>query len=163
MGAQPAAGPDEIAEQLHRLAAATAAVDSLIAQRIGLSSTEYVALKHVLAAAEPIGPGRLARLLGITSGSATALVDRLESDGHVIRVRHGQDRRRVVLQASPATVRAVTRELAPLVTEVTAVSSSFGDAELVAIHRFLSLLVTRYAGHAAGSQAAGQVQTRGHQ
>jgi DNA-binding MarR family transcriptional regulator len=156
MGVQPVGGTGEIAVQLHRLAVATAAVDSLIAHRLGVSSTEYVALKHVLAAAEPIGPGRLARLLGMTSGSATALVDRLEAEGHLVRVRHGQDRRRVVLQASPATVSSVTRELAPLVADVTELSSSFDGAQLTAIHRFLALLATRYADHAADPDPAGR-------
>jgi DNA-binding MarR family transcriptional regulator len=157
---QPVDESGDIAVQLHRLAVATAAVDSLIARRLGVSPTEYVALKHVMAASEPIGPVRLARLLGMTSGSATALVDRLEADGHVVRVKHEQDRRRVVLQASPATLRGVTRELAPLAAEVNELSSTFDHAERAAVQRFLALLATRYADHADTEEVGGQVRAR---
>jgi DNA-binding MarR family transcriptional regulator len=139
---------NEIARQLHQFAVAIAAVDSLIARRLEVSPTEYTALKHVMAAAEPIGPGRLARLLGMTSGSATVLVDRLEANGHLLRTRHGQDRRRVVLEVAPSTARKVSQELAPLVAEVVQVSALFEVQEQAVVHRFLGLLVTRYAAHA---------------
>jgi DNA-binding MarR family transcriptional regulator len=145
---QPAAAPDPIAAELHRLAVATAALDSVIARRLGVSPTEYVALKHVMAEDGRIGPGRLARLLGMTPGSATVLVDRLEAAGHVRRVRHDADRRRVVLRTSAATERRVTRALAPLVAEVGELGAALDAAERAAVHRFLGALADRYAAHA---------------
>lgn len=148
-----------LAGLLHELAVAMSALDSRIARRLGLSPTEYVAMKHVMAGAsvgEPIGPARLARLLGMSTGSVTALVDRLEGAGHVRRVRHDADRRRVVLTASPATVRRVGRELTPLAADVTELGGTFDTAERAVIHRFLADLTTRYAAHAEPAPARGR-------
>jgi DNA-binding MarR family transcriptional regulator len=45
----------------------------------------------------PIGAGRLAELMGMTTGAASRLVDRLERGGYVTRQADPRDRRRVVL------------------------------------------------------------------
>ena len=46
-------------------------------------------------------PGRLDEELNLTSPSITALVDRLESHGHLRRVRDQHDRRRVSPEVEP--------------------------------------------------------------
>ena len=57
----------------------------------------------------PIGVGRLAELMGMTTGATTRLVDRLERGGYVSRVRDRQDRRRVVLHVVPERIAEVAR------------------------------------------------------
>ena len=57
----------------------------------------------------PIGVGRLAELMGMTTGATTRLVDRLERGGYVSRVRDRQDRRRVVLHVVPERLAEVAR------------------------------------------------------
>ena len=46
-------------------------------------------------------PGRLAELMGLTSGAMTSVLDRLESAGYVRRVRDTGDRRRVHVELTP--------------------------------------------------------------
>ena len=48
-----------------------------VARRAGLSQSELVALEHRSRA--PVGPGQLARLLGVTTAASTGVVDRLVS------------------------------------------------------------------------------------
>ena len=45
----------------------------------------------------PITAGELGRRVGLTTGSVTALVDRLESAGYVKRERHPKDRRSIMI------------------------------------------------------------------
>ena len=46
---------------------------------------------------DPITPGRLGEQLNLSSGSVTALIDRLERAGHIRRDRDTVDRRKVLL------------------------------------------------------------------
>jgi DNA-binding MarR family transcriptional regulator len=138
---------DALGWALHQMAVATAAVDSVIARRLGVSSTEYLALKHILAAEPAIGPVELGRLLGMSSGSATALVDRLERSGHLERVRHPSDRRRLVLAATTHARERILAQLQPLTDEMFKLSRRFTPAERDATARFLTLLAEQYGRH----------------
>ncbi|MBF4591452.1 MarR family winged helix-turn-helix transcriptional regulator [Curtobacterium sp. VKM Ac-1395] len=51
---------------------------------------------------DPLSPARLARLIGMTSGATSILIDRLEAAGHVARHRESTDRRRVALRPTDA-------------------------------------------------------------
>ncbi|SNY55054.1 MarR family winged helix-turn-helix transcriptional regulator [Paractinoplanes atraurantiacus] len=124
--------PNELAWAVHHLATAAAEVDAATARRMGLSAGDFLALKHLMVAEEPIGPVELGRLLGLTSGAATGLVDRLQRAGWVDRAPHPGDRRRQVLTATPRTTEAVLAELHPLAGDIARVS-----AALPAEHRRL--------------------------
>jgi len=80
---------------LHGLASAEAA---------GLGATEWYALS-VLALAGHLTAGELSAQVGLTTGAATRLIDRLERGGHVRRVADPDDRRRVLVEvATPPDV-----------------------------------------------------------
>jgi DNA-binding MarR family transcriptional regulator len=57
----------------------------------------------------PVGVRRLSELMGMTTGAATRLVDRLERGGFVRREPDPDDRRRLVLQVVPERVRVIAR------------------------------------------------------
>jgi DNA-binding MarR family transcriptional regulator len=103
---------------MHDLAAAGAEVDAAIARRMGLTAGDYLALKHLAVSKDPIGPVELGRMLGISSGAATGLVDRLERAGYARRSPHGHDRRRQILRATTRAQRGMLRELQPLAEDV---------------------------------------------
>ena len=50
-------------------------------------------------------PGQLARFLGVSTASMTAMIDRLERSGHVRRERHATDRRSIYVVATERTER----------------------------------------------------------
>jgi DNA-binding MarR family transcriptional regulator len=54
---------------------------------------------------DPISLNDLARHIGVTPGTMSLTIDRLERKGYVVRLRDSADRRRVQLRLSPAGVR----------------------------------------------------------
>ena len=71
-----------------------------VANYFGLGWTELQAVGHLVAAGE-LGHSELAHRLAITTGAATALVDRLERVRLAARHPHPQDRRRSMVRLSP--------------------------------------------------------------
>src|SRR5271166_5645009 len=76
-----------------------------VAQALALHATDVKALR--LMRNEALTAGRLAELTGLTGASTTALVDRLESAGYVVRERNRADRRKVTIRALPSKVREI--------------------------------------------------------
>ncbi len=85
-----------------------------------------------------LGPSALGRRLGIRSASATALVDRLESAGHVRRVPHPSDRLRQTVTATEAGTDDVLGALRPLIDRVEDAAATLSAAEATAAIRFLA-------------------------
>ncbi|GAA4769225.1 hypothetical protein GCM10023199_57730 [Actinomycetospora chibensis] len=111
-------------------------------------------MNHVLTAEPPIGLFELGHRLGISSGSATELVARLERAGHLERRRDGHDRRRVALYLGEETLTRVLGELAPLFAAVDDAAEQFTEAELAVMGRYLRLVAERMR-HFARSDLAG--------
>jgi DNA-binding MarR family transcriptional regulator len=82
-------------------------------------------------------PGWLGAQLGLNSASITALIDRLESAGHIRRVRDTADRRRVLLVVEPSAVAMGLAFFGPLMTQMVASMRQFDAAELATVRRFL--------------------------
>ena len=72
----------------------------LVAERAGLRPTDLEAL-DILGLTGPIPAGRLAALTGLSTGSVTALIDRLEAAGAARREPDPADRRRVIVRPLP--------------------------------------------------------------
>ena len=75
----------------------TALFSQAVAERLGLAGTDVECL-DVLLVEGRLTVGRLAELTGLTTGSATRMVDRLEQTGFVRRVPDSTDRRRVLVE-----------------------------------------------------------------
>lgn len=67
-----------------------------VAQRVGLAGSDSQFLT-LLRLHGPLTPGRLAALTGLSTGTVTGVVDRLEGAGFVRRERDAGDRRRVLV------------------------------------------------------------------
>ena len=85
----------------------------------------------------PMGAAELARRLGIRSASATVLVDRLEAAGHVERVRHDTDRRRVIVAARPSAREASLAVWLPAILAIDEVGRSLSEDEQRVVSTFL--------------------------
>ena len=72
-----------------------------IAEQLGVGTTEVVALGHLYQDG-PLTPRDLGQLLGLTSGSVTALLDRLGKSGFVSRTQNPNDRRSLLATVTPA-------------------------------------------------------------
>lgn len=102
-----------------------------------------------------MGTADLGRRLGISSASATVLVDRLERAGHVERVRDTADRRRVVLTVTETARAASFAAWLPAVREIDEVCRTLGDAEKAFAHDLLARLTAAVerSGRPAGTCA----------
>ena len=78
----------------------------------------------------PLTAGEIAQATGLTSGSVTALIGRLESGGFVQRVRDGSDRRKVFVYADPARLAGRAPRMAAFSDTVAALNAAYTDAEL---------------------------------
>lgn len=140
----------EVSQALREVTFAAAQVDRALTRALHLRPTDYAALGHVMTAPEPPGPAELAARLGISTGSATELVDRLEHAGHLRRERHPADRRRLGLHATDTAVAEVLGALGPMFTGLTEVAAALTHAERETVTRYLRAAAERMNAFADG-------------
>jgi len=105
---EPATARDvrELVEVLRVLNANTLRLRTHFAAELGLGINELNALIHMINIGE-MTPKGLAQRLSITTGSATAMIDRLENAGFLVRRPHPTDRRSLLLELTPAGMHAM--------------------------------------------------------
>ena len=127
---------EDITWATRRLEVAMSRLMVALSRAIGISVPEMLALEY-LDADGSIGPSELARRLQMTSGAMTALVDRLEENGHVVRERHPADRRRVLVKRTTKADEDLTEEIAPMAVRILELTESLDDSERQAVGHFL--------------------------
>ncbi|HET7303916.1 MAG TPA: MarR family transcriptional regulator [Segeticoccus sp.] len=103
-------------------------VHTALAHRLGVGTTDLAALDRLTSQTGPMGVVELGNELGIRSASATVLVDRLVTAGHLERAAHPTDRRRRVVRATPEAHDEVRLALAPLIADISALTADL-DAQ----------------------------------
>ncbi|MBC7988841.1 MAG: MarR family transcriptional regulator [Luteimonas sp.] len=140
-----------------RVHAAIDSIDALISQHLGVQRSDLRCLN--LLEHGPVTAGEIAARIGLTSGSVTALVDRLERAGFVERRRSSTDRRSVEV----AIPDAAFGRIAPLYRQVgQAVMGQFSSMEADALAQagetlaaFAGALEAAAAGLAPGPRPEG--------
>jgi DNA-binding MarR family transcriptional regulator len=112
-----------------------------LARRLGVTDVEMVALGHLAEQGE-LSPSAIGVLLDLSSGGATALVQRLERSGHVTRHPHPTDRRSTLIALSPETARRLDEANAPLNEGIEAMAASLSEPEQTAVEGTLTQLAT---------------------
>ena len=83
--------------------AAEAAMRRRTRDSMSMGENELLVLRYLIKAhgeGRLVGPTELSRYLGISTASTTALIDRLQKSGHVVRQPHPSDRRSVHVVAT---------------------------------------------------------------
>lgn len=100
--------PDALRQRVYRAGlSVTALVRSVdnwrrhAADRLGIGLSEFRALSRISSEAS-MTPKQLAEALDLTTGTVTALIDRLENAGYVRRSAHPNDRRSLQVELTPA-------------------------------------------------------------
>lgn len=145
---------DELRRQLvhedQAYQAAVADFDSAAAASLGVHPTDLRCLEILLTQLPTALPSQLATALGLTSGSVTAMLDRLEGKGYLTRSSDPDDGRRVLVQATAMAKRKVLREIyVPLAEEGGAAVAHYTEAELKAVINFLRMARELYERHLA--------------
>ena len=84
-----------------------------------------------------VTPADIARFLGIATASATALVDRLEKSGHLIRQPHPTDRRKILVTHSETADRQIRASLADVHARMIAATLELTDDQAETVIAFL--------------------------
>lgn len=88
----------ELLQAFRLYRAAEVAMRRRTREAMSMGENDLLVLRYLLRAkqrGERVSPGELARYLGVSTASMTAMVDRLEKSGHVRRERHETDRRSI--------------------------------------------------------------------
>lgn len=95
-----------VLEALRMYRAAETAMRRRTQQSMGMGENELLVLRYITRATgkgEQVTPIDLARYLGLSTASITALLDRLERSHHVQRHPHPTDRRKVIITTTSQT------------------------------------------------------------
>lgn len=111
---------------LHHLDVEHRRIRARFAQSLGLSGSEFNAIAFLSEFGQRT-PKELAQNLGMTTGSATAMIDRLEEAGLLNRRPHPHDRRSLLLHLTPAGEQAMDRIYTRYVETITDAARSTPD------------------------------------
>lgn len=107
------------------------------AHELGVVHTDFKTA-DILNETGPLTAGELAKVTGLSSGSVTALIDRLEHEGYVKRERDSNDRRRVIIVPINKKRHVIKEHYSPLNKEMTELCSQYNEEELTLITDFIN-------------------------
>lgn len=144
-GAEQASNREDVPAQLQQSSTLTALrtltrlseqAAPAIARRAHLTHNELRALENLMD--QPMGPGELGRILGVSSAAASGIIDRLETRGHAQRASHASDGRRTSVTISPSGRAEVVGYLMPMFRELAVLDAGLSDEDRVVVDRFLA-------------------------
>ncbi|MFD3548525.1 MarR family winged helix-turn-helix transcriptional regulator [Streptomyces sp. NPDC058655] len=112
-------------------------LNQALADHVGLHPTDLQCVALLDMEPEPVSTGDIARLTGLTSGSATRLVDRMVRAGIVERHADPHDRRRSLVSLAPAARERIRAARETPARAFGAVLEGYSDAELAVIGDYL--------------------------
>jgi DNA-binding MarR family transcriptional regulator len=126
-----------VGNQVRKMGAQSVVTSQIVAARFGLHTTDLEVL-DLIYLREQASAGELAAATGLTTGSITALIDRLEKAGYVARHADETDRRKVIVRIRHEAIEPIQSVYAPMQVKMFALWSSYTANELKVIEDFLS-------------------------
>jgi DNA-binding MarR family transcriptional regulator len=112
--------------QLELVGGKAEALVARVARRYGLSHAALNALAVIEGAGGPVATGEVSSRMHITTGTMTSVLDTLERNGYVRRLTDPGDRRRVLVDITPAAQSVLDRML-PDIQQVSAIAMEVLD------------------------------------
>jgi DNA-binding MarR family transcriptional regulator len=106
------------------------------AKQLGLHASDLSCLGMIYNAGKPVSAKQVSDYMGLSSGSATALVDRLEAAGYVRRIPNPADRRGVLIELDAQRAAEPISYYQRLQVAYIGVFEEFSDEELAVVARF---------------------------
>jgi DNA-binding MarR family transcriptional regulator len=126
-----------IADESQRHYAAYTLFNQAMADRLGIHPTDLQCVALLDLESGPVSTGEIATLTGLTPGSATRLVDRLDKAGLVVRQADPDDRRRALVMLAPDAHERISSAWEIPGRAFGEVLDRYDDAELTLIADFL--------------------------
>ena len=122
---------------IRRMGAQSVITGRTVAARFGLHPSDLEVLDLIFLR-EQASAGELAEATGLTSGSVTALIDRLAAAGYVERHADPGDRRKVLVRIRHRAVSPIKATYATMQKRMFALWSTYGSRDLELIADFAS-------------------------
>lgn len=148
------AGPEDLVAACRRLYGAIDRLDALAATTAGVSRNDLRCL-NMLAEA-PAKPSAIAAELGLTTGSVTALLDRLERAGLARRDRDPADRRGVIVHPTDHLFQTLGPLYRSVAVEVARIAATYSPEDCAAAVRHLTDACSAYEQAASSGRSAGE-------
>src|SRR5262249_35109864 len=139
--------PAQVVGGLRALSTEIDRLDQAAADRYGLNRTDMRAL-DILGRAGPLAPTALARLLGLTTGGVTTVLDRLEKAGDICRKPDPRDRPPQAVETTQATAARDEEVFGALIRGTRALLADYTEDQLLVIRGFLDRVRQLTAAHA---------------
>ena len=130
-------GVDSVVRALRRVNFQGSIFGQSVAIRLGLSESDVDALE-LLVDAGAATAGKLAEVMGLTTGAVTRVIDRLEQAGYVRRVADPADRRRVIVEIVPEKIATLESMMASLEDAAASEVGRYSPEQLALINEFLT-------------------------
>lgn len=143
---------------------ATDGFDDAVGRRLDLNPTDLRCLDWLTTGA--MSAGELGEATGLSSAATTTLLDRLERKGYVRRQRDTVDRRKVLIELTPAGRAQIDELYGPLAREGGQLLDRFSDDELIKLRDFLveaTAVIDRHRERVLASIESEQRQRRRHE
>lgn len=112
-----------------------------IVQSLGIPANDYISI-DLLNEFGPLTAGELADKTGLSTGTITALIDRLEKIGYARREKDPNDRRRVIIVPTYEDKEEIKKAYQPLDMAMQELGQEYSEKELQIINQFLSQAVS---------------------
>ncbi|HYZ85946.1 MAG TPA: MarR family transcriptional regulator [Bryobacteraceae bacterium] len=129
---------ERIGVAVREMGAQSVLASEVIADIFGLHKTDLESLDLIYLRGGACTAGELSRATGLTSGSVTALIDRLVKAGYVVREADPNDRRRQIVRIRPEAIAPIQAVYAPMQTEMFKLWSGYGERELEIVEDFIA-------------------------
>lgn len=106
-----------------------------MAGKLGLKPTDYRCLLFLMDG--PKTAGELAEMSGLTTGSITAVITRLEKRAFIRRGSDRSDRRKVIIESIPGNLKPLYEGLVEFVRAMRQLDERYSDAEMAAINDYM--------------------------
>jgi DNA-binding MarR family transcriptional regulator len=127
-----------LSDAIARYQAAVDDFDRECARVLGVNETDLRCLEILIRERDEATPRLLADQLGLTTGSVTTMLDRLEKMNYVARRAHPTDRRKVIVSATAEASRRAGDLIGPLIDDGNEFLRGYSVAQLESIKEFIT-------------------------
>jgi DNA-binding MarR family transcriptional regulator len=148
---------------LRRICEQTALTREMVANHFDLQRSDRVGFDFIFSRGGTCTAGELSKGTGLTTGSTTALIDRLEKGGYVAREPDQNDRRRQIVRIRQQVFAHCEALYEPIRAEMFALWSSYSVEDLEFVAEFIARSAQVHAEcHERIKTRAAHVPKRGH-
>jgi len=129
---------ERVGVAVRRMGAQSVLTSDVIASVFGIHKTDLESLDLIYLRGGACSAGELSKATGLTSGSTTALIDRLVEAGYAVREPDPNDRRRQIVRIQAEAIEPIKAAYAPMQREMFKLWSSYRAKDLEVVADFIT-------------------------